>query len=195
MLTATIADVLKDAGIALPEVERLAVGKGPGSFTGIRIAINAARALAYARGLPIHAFDTTEILAAAVPVKTSPLLVAVNAHKNLLYISRFEAGPGRWSRTRGPDALSLDDIEKIVLAPHICVGDGYPEFKDVLPARLKSKLVRDERLADFPLPEILGRMAYDDTSAPLVWNELQALYIRSSEAEEKLRERLKNRPD
>lgn len=194
-LTATIEDTLRDAGIGLSDVERLAVGRGPGSFTGIRVAINAARALAYARALPIHAFDTTEILAASVPVLTSPLLVAVNAHKNLLYVSRFAPRAGRWSRERGPEALTIGELEESVVIAHVCVGDGYDEFASVLPPGLKARLSRDSRLSDAPDPVALGRLAFESRGAPLVWNELQALYIRSSEAEEQLRERLKNRPD
>lgn len=195
MLTATLQACLEAAGLQLHDIDRLAVGKGPGSFTGIRIAVNAGRTLGYANAFPIFAFDTMEILAAAVhPNEGSRLLAMVNAHKNLLYVSQFSVQQGQWVRTRGPEALTLAQIEQIVNESHICVGDGYDEFESLFSTKLKSKLRRDSRFADFPLPDSLARMALESTARPLVWNELQALYIRSSEAEEKLRETLKNRP-
>ncbi|MCM2280213.1 MAG: tRNA (adenosine(37)-N6)-threonylcarbamoyltransferase complex dimerization subunit type 1 TsaB [Bdellovibrionaceae bacterium] len=196
MLTAEIEACLHAARLELHDITRLAVGQGPGSFTGIRIAINAARTLAYARSLPIFAFDTTEILAGSISLPSPlPVLTMVNAHKNLIYVSRFTSEAGRWSRTLGPDALTSDEVNRIVQVPHLCLGDAYIEFESTFPAGLKSQLVRDTSFSDFPCPEVLGRMALASAAKPLVWNELQALYIRASEAEEKLQETLKNRPD
>ena len=65
-LTPNIETCLRDAGLEVRALDRIAVGRGPGSFTGIRVAINAARALAYALSKPVFTFDTMEILAAGV---------------------------------------------------------------------------------------------------------------------------------
>lgn len=195
MLTANIEAALNESGVALKDIDRIAVGKGPGSFTGIRVAINAARTLAYANATPLFSFDTSEILAAGVPVTKTPLITGGNAHKNLIYLSRFEEQAGHWARISGPDALTLKEIEELVTIPHLFVGDAYSEFVDVFPIELKQRFVRKDGLEDFPQPDVLGRLAATCTHKPLGWNELQALYVRSSEAEEKLRERLKNRPD
>lgn len=191
LLTSLIDECVNEAKIKLKDINQIAVGKGPGSFTGIRIAINAAKTLAYSLNVPVYAFDTTEILAAAVTPQKTPLLALVNAHKNLLYTSIFEPKNGTWTKVSGPEAWTLEEIEKAVTTQHLCVGDAYLEFKEVLPDSLAKLLERSHHHPDHPSAEVLGRLAFDSTSSPLVWKEVQALYIRASEAEEKYREGLK----
>ena len=188
LVTSTLEDVLKEAGLTVEKVQRIAVGRGPGSFTGIRIGINAARTLAYSLDVPVFAFDTNTILAGAVPVKQEPLLTVVNAHKNLLYSALFVPENGIWKRIEGPSAWTLEQIEAKVQTPTICVGDGYLEFIDLFEPSLKSRLIRNHHVPDYPSAEVLGRLSLEKSAQPLVWKELQALYIRASEAEEKLRE-------
>ena len=68
---ARIAGLLADAGWRLRDVDRLAVGIGPGSFTGVRIAVAYAKSLAYAAGIPlvgVSSYDALEPEAAPVPV-------------------------------------------------------------------------------------------------------------------------------
>jgi tRNA threonylcarbamoyl adenosine modification protein YeaZ len=68
-----IAAVLDRAGVRMSELARIAVGTGPGSFTGLRIAISYAKSLAYARGIPlvgVSSYDALEPDDAALPVLT-----------------------------------------------------------------------------------------------------------------------------
>ena len=73
-LLAAAEEALAAAGVGWEEVDRLAVGVGPGSFTGLRIGIATARALAQGRGLPIVGVSTLEALArgAGTPRSCSP---------------------------------------------------------------------------------------------------------------------------
>ncbi len=189
-VTAMIQETLRSASVQIEDLTCLALGKGPGSFTGIRIAVNAIKTIAFARNLPTMAFDTTEILAGGVSQKELPLLAVVNAHKNLLYTARFENQNDQWARRSETKALNLAQIEELVHGPHLCVGDGFLEYADFLSPVLKSRLVRDPQYSDFPQPGVLGRMTSAQFSENLAldWNAVQALYIRASEAEEKLRD-------
>lgn len=58
----TVAAVLKDAGVSAPDIERIAVGCGPGGFTGLRIAISYAKSLAQAWRRPLVAIDSFDLL-------------------------------------------------------------------------------------------------------------------------------------
>lgn len=193
LLTPTIEECLREAGADVHDLKRIAVGRGPGSFTGIRIAINAAKSLGFALKLPIFAFDTAEILSASVSRVDLPVLTLINAHKNLLYTSifRFDPASNIWIRNFALQALSPEEIANKITTPHICLGDGYEEYASVFRPDLKSVLVRDPGLSDYPQPEVLGRLSWRlrDSVSPLDWNELQALYIRASGAEENLREK------
>jgi tRNA threonylcarbamoyladenosine biosynthesis protein TsaB len=192
LVTSTILDCLSQAKLKIENIERIAVGRGPGSFTGIRIAINAARTLAYSLNVPLFAFDTNEILAAAVPAKQTSLLTVVNAHKNLLYSALHTFKDGTWVKFEGPNAWTIEELEKQIQSPHLCVGDGFVEFENLFPPGLKSKLLRDKTISDYPSAEALGLLSLGKSARPLVWKELQPLYIRASEAEEKLRENPKS---
>ena len=135
-LLAAAEEALAGAGVAWEEVDRLAVGVGPGSFTGLRIGIATARALAQGRGLPIVAVSTLEALARGVSgaPESSPLVLAV------LDARRGEAFAAAWQgRTPllapaalAPEALA-ERVRAMPAAP-LAVGDGAVRFRDSLEA-------------------------------------------------------------
>lgn len=190
LLTSEIEKCLADAGRTVRDVERIALGHGPGSFTGIRVAVNAARTLAYTLSIPVAVFETGEILAANVPRSALPPVALVNAQKNAVFASRFERDGDEWKQAGATTMVEADGLEKIVTSPHLCVGDGFDALFPTLTPTLIPNLIRDAKVSDFPSPEALGRLAWKtrDTRPPLVWKDVQALYIRASGAEEKLKE-------
>jgi tRNA threonylcarbamoyladenosine biosynthesis protein TsaB len=193
-LTPAIEKCLETANIEAKDLTAIALGRGPGSFTGVRIAVNAARALSFVTQSPVYCFDTTEILAEGCQQIDLPLLVLVNAHKNLLYSSVFhhDAEKNCWVRTIDLEARSILEITSLVNTPHLCVGDGYTEYERSFPTGLKSLLIRHPSVSDDPQPDTLGLLSWKhrSTSRASVWKEVQALYVRASGAEEKLRESL-----
>ncbi len=189
-LTAEIESALKDSSLTINDIDLLAVGQGPGSFTGIRVAINAARALSYALSKPVSVFDTTEILAEGVGRFDLPLLAVINAQKNCYYIASFERQNGTWTKIGDTSLASVSEIEAALTRPHLCLGDGCLDVEALLSRSARSHWVREIKASDFPAATNLGRLALTKVSShpPLVWNAVQPLYIRASGAEEKLRE-------
>lgn len=59
LLTVFIGELLKDAGIKVSELEAISVSKGPGSYTGLRIGVSAAKGISYASGIPLIGIETT----------------------------------------------------------------------------------------------------------------------------------------
>jgi len=188
LLTPAIEQSLKNAQVKPEALDLIALGHGPGSFTGVRIAVNAARALAYANETPLMAFDSTEILAAGVAQHEFPVLALIDAQKNLLFASSFSWRDGAWERTSALETLELEALIARLHEPHICVGDGYLEFAELIPNDAKDRFVRRQGLSDHPLPEVIGQLAVRSRGKrpALSWRELQALYIRASGAEETL---------
>jgi N6-L-threonylcarbamoyladenine synthase/tRNA threonylcarbamoyladenosine biosynthesis protein TsaB len=184
-LTSEIDEALKEARLTAAELDALAVGQGPGSFTGIRVAINAARALGYALQKPVYVYDTSEILAEPI-TREEPVLVLINAQKNSFFASVFE-GP---VRMRPLELMTLDGVQALLTRPHVCVGDGCEIAEPDLRPGTKLNLIRSDDLSDFPLAASLARLAIarSNRHPPLDWNAVQPLYIRASGAEEKLRE-------
>jgi tRNA threonylcarbamoyladenosine biosynthesis protein TsaB len=92
-LIAMTERLLDEAATGWTALDLLAVGRGPGSFTGVRTGVAAGRGLALATGLPVLPLTTFEILAAAAaPPPGARLVVAIDARRGQLYLQRFDAG-------------------------------------------------------------------------------------------------------
>lgn len=189
LLTPALQQAVSDAGLKLADIDRIAIGHGPGSFTGVRVAVNAARALGYALNKPIAAYATDEILAIGAPGTADvPLMVLINAQKNLVFASSFANVDCRWVQTRPLALMPIDDVENIVTLKHLCLGDGFDAFQALMSPGLRARLQRDPQVSDLPLPENLGHLdQIEQHRRPaLVWKDISALYLRASGAEEKL---------
>jgi tRNA threonylcarbamoyladenosine biosynthesis protein TsaB len=188
LLTAAIEDVLRDSGIPISKVDSLAAGIGPGSFTGIRVAINAVKTLGYARGLSVYCYDSSEILVAGrPPAENVSTLIAINAQKNQFFSARYSASKDLLPVRIEELAIYDADAVKAPSGAHILIGDGADELLALNPTL--SALTRPKSEYDFPRAEILAELAfhYRSTRKPLVWKDIQPLYLRTSGAEEKLR--------
>ena len=188
LLTLQIEECVRDAGLTLKKLNRIALGHGPGSFTGIRVAVNAARTLAYVMNIPVAAFDTTEIVVANTNRLDKKVLALVNAQKNAVFagIYEYSSAQSQWMSLMPLKQVSMEQLEDVVTEPFLCVGDGF----EVLPPTLVAKVERDSNIDDQPQPAALGLLAWTtrETRQPLVWKDVQALYIRAAGAEEKRRE-------
>ncbi len=101
-----IAEVMEGAGLAFAAVDRIAVTLGPGTFTGVRSGIAAARAFALATGKPVVGTSSLAVMALRVESLVAarrggrPLAIAVDARRGMVYFQLFagdldEAGPAR----------------------------------------------------------------------------------------------------
>ncbi len=93
-----IAEVMDGAGLAFAAIDRIAVTLGPGTFTGVRVGISAARALALALGKPVVGITSLAAMAhrargvAGRAAQGRQLIVAVDARRGSLYVQSFVAG-------------------------------------------------------------------------------------------------------
>jgi tRNA threonylcarbamoyl adenosine modification protein YeaZ len=108
-LMAVIDEALAAAGLPLKSVQRVAVVIGPGSFTGIRVGVAAARGLALALGIPSVGVTTLEILARShlAGHPDTPVVVAMDAKRNEVYAQAFAADGAAMGE---PAALSPEDV-------------------------------------------------------------------------------------
>jgi tRNA threonylcarbamoyladenosine biosynthesis protein TsaB len=123
---------LEEAGVTWGDVERIAVGVGPGGFTGLRIGIATARALAQARDLPLVPVSSLAALAAGAEPAQKPAVAAV------IDARRGEVFAGAWARDRlllEPAALPPEALAERLRAldrPVQAVGDGAVRFRSAL---------------------------------------------------------------
>ncbi|UNK37923.1 tRNA (adenosine(37)-N6)-threonylcarbamoyltransferase complex dimerization subunit type 1 TsaB [Shinella sp. H4-D48] len=106
----------EEAGMDLPDIDRVAVTIGPGSFTGIRVGVAAARGLALALGVPAVGVSTLAALAADRP---GPSLIAIDAKRDEVYWQRFAADG---SAATPPAIASVEAARAVVLADGEALG-------------------------------------------------------------------------
>lgn len=126
-----VVEAMDVAEVGWGDLERIAVGVGPGSFTGLRVGIATARALAHARGLALHPVSSLAALAEGIdaPVR----LPLIDARRGELFAALFEGDEPRWEPfVTDPDAL-VERVREADCKP-LAAGDGSLEFQQILEA-------------------------------------------------------------
>jgi tRNA threonylcarbamoyladenosine biosynthesis protein TsaB len=125
-----IEAIIKDAGIALQDLSAIAVSQGPGSYTGLRIGVSAAKGLCYALDIPLIAVDTLQALAAQVTISSGLIIPMIDARRMEVYSAIF--GPTlekkREVLAQIIDNNSFEDREETLYF----VGDCADKCKPVL---------------------------------------------------------------
>ena len=128
IVEATMAvSLLDNCGTALDAVELIAVAAGPGSFTGLRIGVAAAKGLAWPGNKPCAACSTLESMAWCLAHLDGEICAVMDARRNQVYNARFRAAGGRLERLCPDRAVGLDalaDELKKSGNPQFLVGDG-----------------------------------------------------------------------
>ena len=127
--------MLQNSELRPEELDAVAVAAGPGSFTGIRIGVSAAKGLAWALGKPCVAVSTLEAMAAPLGCAEGLILCAMDARRQQIYNALFLAAGGRLTRLVPDRAVALADLAAELREerrPITVVGDGAALCHDFL---------------------------------------------------------------
>jgi tRNA threonylcarbamoyladenosine biosynthesis protein TsaB len=131
-LMPAVADVMQGAGVEFGDLRAIAVGVGPGTFTGLRIGIATARALASASGLPLRPVSSLAALAEGMRERADerPRLPLIDARRGELFAALYKPdGKRLW----GPVVLAPEEVGERGRGAR-AAGDGSIRFRGVLEA-------------------------------------------------------------
>ncbi len=180
-LVPAIRQVLEQAGLGVADLNGIAVGLGPGSYTGLRIGLTAAKTLAYALGIPLVALNSLEVIARNAPLSALRISVVADAQRGEVYVSEFVRG-------KAGDPLAELEVTQIVPIPDwiarlepgtVCLGPAFDRGAIAIPAGI-------ERGADHPGAHelmTLARQIWQSGKRDEPWF-LEPVYLRRSAAED-----------
>lgn len=185
-------DLLKNCDITAADIDAVACAAGPGSFTGVRIGMAAAKGFAWGREVPLIGVSTLEAMVRGIACADGVYCAAMDARRSQVYTATFECCDGKLTRLTQDAAISIEELGSIlemIEKDKFLVGDGAALCYNTL-SEMQSSL--------HLMPEHL-RMQRAAGVALLAWDRIQngqvipaqevvPNYLRLSQAE---RERLK----
>ncbi|MCI5137169.1 MAG: tRNA (adenosine(37)-N6)-threonylcarbamoyltransferase complex dimerization subunit type 1 TsaB [Candidatus Electrothrix sp. AR1] len=182
--------VMQAAGLSWDELDGVAISLGPGSFTGLRIGMAAAKGIVFATQKPLIGVHTLDAIALSCPVIDRPLWCLLDARKKEVYAACYQAGPYGLPEQCSPvAAIRPERLLERIQVPALIAGPGLNEYHDLFaeqeglqlipPALSSPSAVRIGFLA----AELLHRGKIQDPAT------IAPMYIRASEAEVNLQKK------
>ena len=188
-------DLLKQCGKTVSDVTAVAVAEGPGSFTGVRIGVAAAKGFAWGGQLPCYGVSTLESMAETLGVYEGHVCACMDARRNQVYNAIFLAEDGKLERFSEDRAIALSDLQtelEHIDGPIFLVGDGaaltYNTLKDTVPSLILPPEHRMHQRASGVAIVAAKEMAAGASGDA---NALTPNYLRLSQAERERLERSK----
>ena len=122
-----VDEVLAEAGMTLADLDAIAFGAGPGSFTGVRIACGVAQGLALGAGLPVVPVPTLAALAHTAWERHGArrVLACLDARMREVYVAAYERTDDGWRTVMAPAVLPPAAVRLPAAGPWFGVGDGF----------------------------------------------------------------------
>lgn len=139
LLISMLDALLKDAGFGIKDVDGIAFGKGPGSFTGVRIACGATQGLALGANLPVFGVCTLQALAEASGKPR--VIAALDARMGEIYHAAYQKQNDVWKTVSEPCLCKPEDAPAVTGEDWFGIGSGFAMYDQVLNARYPGQLL------------------------------------------------------
>ena len=189
--------MLQETGIEREEIEAVAVAAGPGSFTGLRIGVSTARALAQGLQIPAVPVCTLDALAEVVPSPGALICPLLDARRSQVYTALYQRQPEppfMLETIIEPAPLALDELTeklKVFKSPIAFVGEGLNSYAAALTEGLPGQALINPapfRHCRAALTALKGRRLLE-VNPHASFEELLPIYLRQPEAERLAAER------
>lgn len=130
--------LLAEAGISIADLDGVAFGAGPGSFTGLRIACGVAQGLAFGRGIPTAPVGT--LLALAAATRETRVIASLDARMGEIYHAAYELCDGEWLERIAPSLCRPEDAPAVEGGGWTGCGSGFELHRAALESRYGPQL-------------------------------------------------------
>ncbi|WP_108866479.1 tRNA (adenosine(37)-N6)-threonylcarbamoyltransferase complex dimerization subunit type 1 TsaB [Aquimarina aquimarini] len=163
-----INDVIKGAGIDISDLSAISVSKGPGSYTGLRIGVSAAKGLCYALDIPLISIPTLESLAIQITEEGAYVVPMIDARRMEVYSAVFESMRYDEVRETKAEILTETSFQTYLKDKKVYfIGNGVDKFSkicnDVNAVFIQNKLPSANEMAMLSYPKFL-RQDFEDVS-------------------------------
>lgn len=180
-----VDELLGEAGLGLGGLEAIAFGRGPGAFTGLRIAAGVAQGLAFAAGLPVVPVSTLAALAQQLMPERERVIAALDARMGEVYWGAYECDDSGHARLLGAECVRPpQQVPAPPGADWYGAGSGWGSYDELLSARLGASLAgREARL--WPRAEEVARLGARDYArgGAVPAERAEPVYLRDRVAE------------
>jgi len=121
--------VVDMSGLTLSEIDGFAVGRGPGSFTGLRIGISTIKALAVATGKPVVGVSNLDALAIQAAISSNMICPLMDARKGEVYFSRYRYENRNLQKIVPAQVSTLDEVLSAINTACVFVGEGARKYQ------------------------------------------------------------------
>ena len=151
-----IDEVLKTAKVTIDQLEAIAISKGPGSYTGLRIGVSAAKGLCYALSIPLISVPTLEALAHQVEAPKGVIIAMLDARRMEVYSAIYDSDYNEIRPTEAEVLTSESYDDLLELSPVYFIGNGVAKTKDIITH--KNALFVEDKL---PSAKQMGALSFE----------------------------------
>ncbi|HDR47036.1 MAG TPA: tRNA (adenosine(37)-N6)-threonylcarbamoyltransferase complex dimerization subunit type 1 TsaB [Geoalkalibacter subterraneus] len=184
-ITAAIDRALIDADVTLEEIDLFAVIRGPGSFTGVRVGMAAAKGLSLALDKPLVGISSLQALAMNAAGCTGQICAMLDARKKEVYAGLYHVRQGRASACCPERVASPAAVVEQIGEPTLFVGEGAMVYREVIESALGTQARFVEGPLNWPRASMAALLAGADSQASENCSArlVKPVYLRASEAE------------
>jgi tRNA threonylcarbamoyladenosine biosynthesis protein TsaB len=151
-----IADILKEAQLSSKDIDAVAISKGPGSYTGLRIGVSAAKGLCFAFDKPLISIDTLIALAHATTSSEGYIIPMIDARRMEVYASVFDANYTQVREIKAEVVTESSYLDYLKNGKVIFLGDGAMKCKEII-THENAVFLSDY----FPSSKEMARLSYE----------------------------------
>ena len=174
-----IDKMLKKAGCLISQLDGIVFGRGPGSFTGLRIACSVAKGLAYAHDLPVYAVSGLQSIASEVYQDNNDLqsdtrvLTVIDARMKQIYWDCYS------NDLRGvkEQVTAAEDVDLLLDVPLILAGFSFDEYISEFPETIRNQIIEQCRI--YPDAYAMIRLVLQGHCEAISASDAQPIYVRN----------------